>query len=212
MNVHSSSLIIKTLHQDVYFKPNKPRDVDTGYMNWEVPESVHFERLESDMKKFLEQDVNDLKDCRQRDQYPSYFAQLAPKNQVVPDTSHTSVIKILIVEGFLLFTYKPIVELCDIRIFIHVDEQTCKLRRLTTKPVPVDYFDKLVWPAYLEHNSELVNKRENIYGSNSVYHVNGIDDPKLVLEQAAQHCGEWFKHNSVDLTPKKSYWNRMTLM
>ncbi|ETN73057.1 molybdopterin converting factor, subunit 2 [Necator americanus] len=60
----------------------------------------------------------------------------------------------VIVEGNMLTEWTDVIELCDRVVFLTLDQDTCRRRRVKRKYDPPDvpgYFEEVVWPAYQQH-------------------------------------------------------------
>ena len=89
--------------------------------------------------------------------------------------------KFVLVEGFLLFK-QPLFYKFNKSIFIWISKEEAKKRRMETKPVPEDYYEKLVWPNYLKNNHHLANmklNREKMLGKDILV----LDSTKETIEE-----------------------------
>ena len=84
--------------------------------------------------------------------------------------------KIVIVEGFLVFSQDWLRNLMKVGIHIHIPEDLCKNRRHRVKRVPPGYFDNLIWPAYLQWGTAPNEEK--------ILQLDGTRRKEEVLEQA----------------------------
>ncbi|XP_014601471.1 PREDICTED: nicotinamide riboside kinase 1 [Polistes canadensis] len=132
----SGSILI---HQDNYYLlPNDPRHIKIAalnHINWEILSSLDMDRMYSDIKQLLNSIPNDLNNAGKKSK------------------------QILILEGFLLFGYKPISDLCQLKYFLTLNKDECFKRRCIRTYDPADvpgYFETVVWPEYLKHLSTIM--------------------------------------------------------
>ncbi|XP_059774743.1 nicotinamide riboside kinase 2 isoform X2 [Balaenoptera ricei] len=138
------------IHQDDFFKPQDQIAVgEDGFKQWDVLESLDMEAMLSTVQAWMSSSRK--------------FAR-AHGVSVQLDASDTH---ILILEGFLLYSYKPLVDLYSRRYFLTVPYEECKWRRSTRRymvPDPPGLFDGHVWPMYQKYKREMeANSVEVVY-------------------------------------------------
>ncbi|XP_058491154.1 nicotinamide riboside kinase 1 isoform X1 [Solea solea] len=148
------STLSKSLHQqipnsciiaqDSYFKDDSvvPED-DNGFKQYDMLGALDMDTMMSDI------------DSWQKD--PERFMRQRDLNPELTTATDTDVF-VLIVEGFLIFNYRPLNELFDRRYFMEIPYDVCKRRRsvrVYKPPDPSGYFDGYVWPMYLKNRQEM---------------------------------------------------------
>ncbi|KAL6052995.1 hypothetical protein STEG23_023166, partial [Scotinomys teguina] len=126
------------ISQDDFFKPESEIDMDeNGFLQYDVLEALNMEKLMSAVSCWMEN--------------PGHSAGPAA-------LGNAQGVPILIIEGFLLFNYKPLDTIWNRSYFLTVPYEECKRRRSTRvyePPDPPGYFDGHVWPMYLKHRQEM---------------------------------------------------------
>ncbi|XP_004688946.1 PREDICTED: nicotinamide riboside kinase 2 isoform X2 [Condylura cristata] len=138
------------IHQDDFFKPQDQIAVgEDGFKQWDVLESLDMEAMLSTVQAWGSN--------------PQKFAR-AHGVGVQTEASDTH---ILILEGFLLYSYKPLLDLYSRRYFLTVPYEESKWRRSTRSykvPDPPGIFDGHVWPMYQKYKQEMeANNVEVVY-------------------------------------------------
>ncbi|KAM4576971.1 nicotinamide riboside kinase 1 isoform 2-T4 [Odontesthes bonariensis] len=131
------------IEQDSYFKDDSVVPVDcNGFKQYDVLDALHMDKMMSDVDSWRTD--------------PDSFLRQRGLN---PEPSSTDKkVCVLIVEGFLIFNYRPLNDLFDKRYSLEIPYDVCKRRRSSrvyTPPDPPGYFDGYVWPMYLKNRQEL---------------------------------------------------------
>ncbi|KAM3603790.1 uncharacterized protein V6R79_002105 [Siganus canaliculatus] len=152
--------LLKTLpnccvvHQDDFFKkPDQIEVGEDGFRQWDVITALDMEAMVNTVKGWQE---NPVKFAR------SHGVSLSPE---VEEVDSDEGIHILIIEGFLIYNYKPLIDIYDKCFYISIPYEECKRRRSTrtyTVPDPPGLFDGHVWPMYLKHRKQMESNCDRI--------------------------------------------------
>ncbi|XP_045144500.1 nicotinamide riboside kinase 1 isoform X2 [Echinops telfairi] len=128
----------RVISQDDFFKPESEIETDkNGFLQYDVLEALKMDEMMSVISDWMENPRHSLWST---------------------DWASAEEIPILIIEGFLLFNYKPLDTIWNRSYFLTIPYEECKRRRSTRvyePPDPPGYFDGHVWPMYLKHRREM---------------------------------------------------------
>lgn len=78
----------------------------------------------------------------------------------------SSLLNILIIEGFLIFNHTFTLDLCNIKFHLHLPYERCYERRQKRRYEPPDvlgYFEMVVWPLYDQHCKDFAKRSDIMY-------------------------------------------------
>ncbi|XP_016340889.1 nicotinamide riboside kinase 2-like isoform X1 [Sinocyclocheilus anshuiensis] len=148
------------VHQDDFFKPQDQIELgEDGFKQWDVITALDMDAMVNTVKGWME---NPVKFAR------SHGVTVSPASD---GSDPEREIHILVIEGFLLYNYKPLLDIYSKCYYVTIPYGECKRRRSMrtyTVPDPPGLFDGHVWPMYLKHRLEMENSGQDIRKSTNL--------------------------------------------
>lgn len=145
MSLHQQIPNSYIIAQDSYFKDESVVPADSnGFQQYDMLDALHMDVMMSDVGSWQRDPESFL---RQRDLKPERTS-----------SSDSREVFVLIVDGFLIFNHGTLNELFDVRYFLEIPYEVCKMRRSSRVYTPLDppgYFDGHVWPMYLKNRQTM---------------------------------------------------------
>lgn len=129
---------VKLMHQDAYIRSK-------GRVNRETLEVIEMDRMMVDLESLIGSDT---------------FKSPKPLKEINGD------VKILIVEGYLIFNYEPLLNLCHLKFNVNLSYELCRERResrIYPFKSPPNYFDEFIWPLYQIHLAEYADRKDIMF-------------------------------------------------
>lgn len=192
---------VTLIHLDDFYLTDSqiPIDEATGYQNWDCPEAIDFVKFTTyilNIKSGKEQapiesiQSNDLNLKLEANEKKAILDMIGQNDKKFKGK------QLVFIDGFMLFHNPEITKLFDIELLFHASLDTLKKRRESRGGYntvegfwvdPPDYFEKIVWPAFLKSHKYLFvgenvdNKlKPEVLKRFNIYDINNDDDSTLL--------------------------------
>ncbi|KPJ20500.1 Nicotinamide riboside kinase 1 [Papilio machaon] len=139
---------VYVFHQDKYFypddSPNHVKCEGLEHNNYDILSSLDMDKMYKDIISTMEGKDCSHYSCKEREE-----GRLEVKGK-----------SFLIVEGFTVLNYAPIMNICNLRYYFVLEYAECLLRRshrLYSPPDVAGYFDTCVWPEHLRYRAQVTH-------------------------------------------------------
>lgn len=143
-----STMIIS--QDNYFFDNNDPRHTwieELNHVNYDIISSLDMERMHQDVTEII--DKYNIVRCHCRRTKNGINRKMS---ELLNTQLKNTDCDILILEGFCIFNYKPLSDLCCLKYYFTLSKEDCYKRRSQRVYEPPDcpgYFEKCAWPEYL---------------------------------------------------------------
>nr|CAH7724733.1 unnamed protein product [Callosobruchus chinensis] len=170
--LHTAIPNSKLFMMDDYFldvkDPRHTRIPELNHINFDIPSSLDLEQLHKDLLSYMG-DSKPMNNGVKRE--VGNKMNMNHLQSFIYKRARELKIKIIIVEGFCVFNYRPLVELCDLKYYFLLDREECFNRRVQRVYEPKDcpgYFEQCVWPEHLKQLAEVkATVKDVVYFNNN---------------------------------------------
>lgn len=161
---------VKMLNQDAYFLPiDHPKHTFVEALkhnNWEIITALDMDRMCKDILNILGAKFT-LYSTKLLQNTMEYCDNLFLNHYAERGSSGEKVtLNVLILEGFLLFNHSLTVDVCGLKLHLHLPYERCYERRVRRTYDPADvpgYFEMIVWPHYEKHFKEFSTRSDIVF-------------------------------------------------
>jgi nicotinamide/nicotinate riboside kinase len=182
------------VHQDAFYRPDSLIPLLNGVPNWDCPGAIDFDRFHATLRRIKNGSSEQILGPNR----PEMNLELTRNKEIAKLVQRIkdSKVKVVMVDGFLLYADQVTSDLLDVSIFLCAPFEVLKSRRERRKTYvtpeghwedPPGYFEKIVWPMYEYHNSRVLDHSLECVKIIDT-HFNSIDQVLiLVLQEIAKN-------------------------